>query len=178
MTSIQLTQEIKGEFPEFNLVQKKDSFFMKLLFVLLLVVTFGAQKDFMSSYTTTVGYTIYVPTSWGELTENDRVITLRHERVHLRQLKKYGKFLFCFLYLLPFFPVGLAYWRARFEWEAYEETLRAIYEIHGEASLLDIKRRDSIVSHFTTGNYGWMWPFKATVQGWYASAVEKIRRGA
>ena len=47
---------------------------------------------------------------------------LRHERVHLRQRERMGDVGMAFVYLLPFFPLFLAYGgRARIEWEAYEE---------------------------------------------------------
>ena len=47
-----------------------------------------------------------------------RTVLLRHERVHLRQRRRYGFLPFAILYLIPLLPLGLAYFRARFEWEA------------------------------------------------------------
>ena len=68
---------------------------------------------------------LYVPDRWEETDESTRLVTLCHERVHLRQRRRYGDIVMTFLYLVPFFPLGLAYGRARLEWEAYTETLRA-----------------------------------------------------
>ena len=36
-----------------------------------------------------------------------------------------------FVYLVPFFPLFLAWGRARLEWEAYVETIRATAEVRG-----------------------------------------------
>ena len=78
------------------------------------------------------------------------------------------------LYLLPFFPLGLAYGRARIEWEAYEETLVATGELRGKAALSSPELRAHIVRQFTGPAYGWMWPFRATVERWYDEALERI----
>ena len=32
------------------------------------------------------------------------------------------------------------------------------------------------MSQFTTPAYGWMWPFRETVEGWYDEAVERVLR--
>ena len=101
-------------------------------------------------------------------------IVLRHERVHLRQRRRYGMALFAFLYLVPLFPLGLAYGRARLEWEAYAETLRAIKELRGSAALRDSTLRCRIVSRFVGGAYGYMWPFRRQVERWYDRAVTQL----
>ena len=114
-----LVLEIKKEFPDFKLIQKSQSWLSKVINVFLLVITFGKQKDFMAKYTTTIGNTIYTPANWDERPETSRVIILRHERVHLRQAKKYTRFFFSFLYLFVF-PTILAYDWKKFEQAAYE----------------------------------------------------------
>ena len=84
---------------------------------------------------------------------------MRHERVHLRQRRRYGDLVMTFLYLVPFFPLGLAYGRARIEWEAYTETMRATAELLGSDARDRTALRAHIVQQFTSGAYGWMWPF-------------------
>jgi hypothetical protein len=79
-----------------------------------------------------------------------------------------------FVYMIPFFPVGLAYGRARLEWEAYEETLVATAELRGLAALRSEGLREHIVRRFTGADYGWMWPFRSVVERWYDRAVTKI----
>jgi hypothetical protein len=79
-----------------------------------------------------------------------------------------------FLYLVPFFPLGLAYWRARLEWEAYTETLRATAELQGIAAAKSPILRQQIISRFTGSAYGWMWPFNNQVQSWYDRVIEEL----
>jgi hypothetical protein len=121
-----------------------------------------------------IGDTLYVPDSWHTMSDVARVILLRHERVHLRQRRRYGMVPFALLYLIPFFPLGLAYFRARFEWEAYRETLLASAELRGLDALRDAALRSEIVRRFVSGDYGWMWPFSRTVERWYDQAVSEI----
>ena len=67
------------EFPGFKTVPKGTSTFMKLLGYLLFF-----NKEFMSSYTTTIGSNMYTPTEWDTWTPESKASILRHERVHLR----------------------------------------------------------------------------------------------
>jgi hypothetical protein len=99
------------------------------------------------------------------MSDVDRVILLRHERVHLRQRERMGDVVMAFVYLVPFFPLFLAYGRARIEWEAYEETITATAELLG----LDRARalKPHIVRRFVSADYGWMWPFPQVVEGWF-----------
>ena len=117
--------EIKREFRRFRLVRKRESSLSRVIDVVLKVLTFGAQREYMTHYHTVLFDTLYVPDRWETTPDVARLITLHHERVHLRQRRRYGDVVMTFLYLVPFFPLGLAYGRARIEWEAYRETLRA-----------------------------------------------------
>ena len=74
------------------------------------------------------------------------------------------------------FPVGLAYGRARIEWEAYVETLRATAEVRGIGAARDPALHDYMVKQFTSGAYGWMWPFPGTIRRWIAEALASIER--
>jgi hypothetical protein len=76
--------------------------------------------------------------------------------------------------LIPFFPVGLAYGRARIEWEAYTETIRATAEIRGLAAARHPDLRHHILKQFTSGAYGWMWPFPRMLNRWYDDALRLI----
>ncbi|HEV8244668.1 MAG TPA: hypothetical protein VGP93_02830, partial [Polyangiaceae bacterium] len=152
-------QEIRQEFPAFRLVAKRQDRLSLLIHRTLLVVTLGGQRGYLSHYHTVLGYTLYTPDSWESTPDLDRVIVLRHERVHLRQRRRYGFALMAFLYIIPFFPLGLAYGRARLEWEAYAETLRATAELKGLSAARDRRLRRSLIARFTGPDYGWMWPF-------------------
>jgi hypothetical protein len=168
--------ELRAEFPSFRIVEKAGSPLSRLIDVLLKVVTFGGQRRFMTHYHTVIGKTLYVPPTWASMSAIDRIVLLRHERVHLRQARRYGFAVMAFLYLVPFFPLGLAYGRARIEWEAYEETLRATAEYYGLGSLKTGTLKRHIVDRFTGPDYGWMWPFPKVVERWYDEAVQTIER--
>lgn len=168
---------IRQEFPDFRIVDKRASLLSKLIHVALCVVTLGGQRAFMSQYHTVIGDTLYVPEAWAQSSDVDRVILLRHERVHLRQRRRYGFLGMALLYLIPFFPIGLAYGRARLEWEAYRETLLATAELRGLTAATDPLLRQKIVERFVGPAYGWMWPFRQQVERWYDAALEELARG-
>src|SRR5690349_2427260 len=129
--SSRFIDEIRAEFPAFRIVPKRGHRLSSLIDLGLRLVTLNGQKSYLTRYFTVLGDTLYVPPTWDEMADVDRVILLRHERVHLRQRRRYGSALMTFLYLIPLFPLGLAYGRARIEWEAYTETLRATAELCG-----------------------------------------------
>lgn len=164
------------EFPRFRVIYKRHSALCRLIHLALAAVTLGGQRGFSTEYYTVLGDTLYVPDSWDALDDDDRVILLRHERVHLRQRRRYGLLGMAFLYLVPFAPMGLAYGRARLEWEAYRETLRATYERKGRAAAHDPRLRAQIVSRFVGPAYGWMWPFPRAVERWYDSFLAELDR--
>lgn len=174
MDLTQFMFDTRVEFPRFQILHKSDSGFMKLIARLLLIVTFGQQKTFMTSYVTTIGQKVYVPDGWNRWQDQAKLSVLRHERVHMRQARKYGMLAFSILYLLVPFPLFFAYYRAKFEWEAYEESMRAAAEYNGSRILDDKKYKRSIFEHFTTGAYGWMWPFPAMLEKWYEESKQKI----
>lgn len=169
-----LLAELRAEFPRFRVVYKRESRLSKLIHWGLIVVTLGGQRRFLNGYYTVIGDTLYVPDSWDTLSEVDRAILLRHERVHLRQRRRYGALGMALIYLLPFFPLGLAYGRARLEWEAYEETLRATAELAGLDAARDPALRARIVGRFLGPDYGWMWPFRSTIERWYDAQLGQL----
>ncbi len=167
-------ETIRTEFPSFRIVPKHGHRLSQVIDVLLKVLTFGGQRSYLTRYHTVIGNTLYVPPTWDQMSDLDRVILLRHERIHLRQRRRYGFPLMTFLYLIPFFPLGLAYGRARIEWEAYEETLRATAELLGVEAARSPSLRSHIVARFTGPDYGWMWPFESHVQAWYDRALSNL----
>jgi hypothetical protein len=172
--SEQLVANIRSEFPEFRIVDKQRSPLSRLIHVVLCVVTFGGQRRFLSHYHTVIGNTLYVPASWPETTDVDRAILLCHELVHLRQRRRYGFLGMAFLYLVPFFPIGLAYGRARLEWEAYVETLRATAQFRGMRAAQSPELRRQIIDRFVGPDYGWMWPFPRQLERWYDLALAEL----
>jgi hypothetical protein len=167
--------DLRREFPGLRIVDKTDSDFCRAIDAALRVVTFGAQSAFTTKYTTVLGRTIYLPSAWPERSDLDRYVTLRHEAIHLRQFERYGTLGMALLYLFPIFPLGLALGRARIEWEAYAETLRATAEVRGIEAAADPALHEHIVRQFTSGAYGWMWPFRRKVLSWIAAEVAKLQ---
>jgi hypothetical protein len=165
--------EIAGEFPTFEVLPKRGNALQEVIHVVLRVVTFGGQRTYLTGYYTAMFGKLWVPDSWAELGDADRFILLRHERVHLRQRERLGDVGMTFVYLVPFFPLFLAYGRARLEWEAYTETLRATAEVYGVDAAERL--REHIVLRFVGGDYGWMWPFRGAINRWFDRAMAEIR---
>lgn len=171
--------EIREEFPAFKLVWKEDSRFMRFIAWFLRCITLGKQCTFQTAYITTIGCAVYVPQSWRERSDIQRTITLRHERVHMRQRKALSMPLFTFLYLLFPLPGGMAYFRTLFEMEAYAETIKATVELYpnGAQLVLRTEARKQMIANFTGPGYFWMWPFKARIERWYDDTVSKVLAG-
>jgi hypothetical protein len=96
-----------------RLVAKRDSRLMDVLAWLLRPL--GA-RDFLSHFWTTIGRTIYYPTRVADPFAHPDV--LEHELVHVRQWQRWGVLFWISYVLLPL-PFGLAWFRFRWEREAY-----------------------------------------------------------
>jgi hypothetical protein len=164
--------ELQREFPGLRVVSKEGDALSRLVDLLLKIATLGAQREYLTRYTTVIARTIYVPLEWPKRSPAERYVTMRHEAVHLRQAKRYGIVAMSFLYAIPFFPVGLAYGRARIEWEAYAETFRAAAEVWGPRRARAM--REHVLLQFTSGAYLWMWPFRAQVNAWIDEVLSTL----
>lgn len=169
-----LIADIRREFPRFAIVYKRDSRLQRSIHVALAIVTLGGQRRYATHYHTAMFGKLFVPDSWARMADDDRTILLRHERVHLQQRRRMGDVVMALVYLLPILPLGLAWGRARIEWEAYEETIRATVEIQGEAAARAL--RPEIVRRYVSADYGWMWPFPRTIERWFDDALGRIVR--
>jgi hypothetical protein len=167
-----LLEEIRAEFPRFEVRFKKDSGLQRAIHLALALVTLGGQRGYLTRYHTVLFGRLYVPESWRSMGDEDRYVLLCHERVHLRQRRRMGDLVMALVYLLPFFPLGLAYGRARIEWEAYRETIRATAEVKGLAAAKAL--RGEIVRRFTGADYGWMWPFPRTIERWFEAEIAAL----
>jgi hypothetical protein len=167
-----LCADIQREFPNFEIVPKRGSRLQRAISVALGLVTFGGQRHYLTRYHTVLFGKLYVPDAWAAMNDDERYVLLRHERVHLRQHLRMGQLWMAFVYLVPFFPLFLAWGRARIEWEAYVETIRATAEVRG----LDAARalKEEIVRRYVGPDYGWMWPFPGTIRRWFDEAVADL----
>jgi len=171
-----ILDETKLEFTDFEILPKNKSVLMKTIDIALKIITFGQMKNFMTGFITAIGNKVYVPETWDNNTLTSKAEIIRHERIHMRQAKRYGRFLFSLLYLALPLPTVFAYFRKKFEQEAYEESLKALYEYHGE-SVFTPRLKNFFISHFVSANYFWMWPFQKNLESWYDGVVSKIKSG-
>ena len=169
-----LLVEIEAEFPRFRIIQKSDSWFQRLIHQALVVVTFGQMREYLDCYHTTLGQRIYVTPAWPEKSKAERYLVLAHERVHMRQFRRFTWPGMTLLYLLIPLPMGLAYARAYFEMEAYAESIRAAAEIYGRAHVEAAEYREYILKQFTGPTYGWMWPFPRYLENWYEAQLKAL----
>jgi hypothetical protein len=169
-----LLAEIRAEFPRFRLVKKHESALHRLIHRGLIVITVGRMRAYLDGYQTTIGRSIYVTRDWDDLPRDDRYVTLRHELIHLRQFRQFTTPLMALLYLLIPLPMGLSYFRAHFEKEAYAESIRAAAEVYGPDHVARTSYRDHIIGQFTGASYGWMWPFRRNMESWYDSVLASL----
>jgi hypothetical protein len=169
-----LLRELAARERPVRIVKKGGSAHQRAAAAVLRVLTLGGQRTYLTHYVTTLGHTIYVPDDFDAWDAADAWRILRHELVHVAQFERYGWPLMVLVYGFFPLPAGLAYGRARLEWEAYAETLRATAEVSGLAAARDPALHDRIASRFTGPDYGWMWPFPNTVRRWITEEVAKI----
>lgn len=162
-----LLAELTAEFPGFRIILKPSSRLQRAIHHLLVALTLGRTRDYLDGYHTTIGRRVYVTGDWESLGRDDRYLALLHERVHIRQFRRYTLVGMALLYLLIPLPIGLAYFRARFEREAYAETIRGEAALRGAARVRDPAFRNHILDQFTGPAYGWMWPFRRSLDRWY-----------
>lgn len=139
-------------------------FFMRLL-------SGGKVKDQQRGYITTLGNMIFYPAGWqwDKADEHD-CAALRHELCHVDQYRKLGFGnawvgfgVFLILYLFVFFPVGLAWFRWRFERVAY----KAGWDAAKEFKLEWRPNLNDYCEAITGPRYIWAWPFKYQVCRWF-----------
>ena len=174
----ELVAALQREFPGMRIVRKDQSLMHRAIHKFLVVVTFGQMRNYLDSFQTTIGKSIYVTSDWEDLSADYRYCTLRHEAVHLRQFRKWTLPGMGLCYVLLPLPMGLAWFRAYFEREAYAESVRAAYELHGRAHVESARFRNSIVEQFLSASYGWMWPFRASIERWYDRVLQGLDAGA
>ncbi len=169
-----LVESLRREFPRFRIVRKDQSAIHKAIHHALAVLTFGRMRTYLESYQTTIGCTVYVTADWDQWDPDRRYVTLCHEAIHLRQFRAYTLPGMAVLYLVVPLPMGLAWFRAHFEKQAYAETIRAAAEVWGPDHPRTASYRSSILQQFTGPSYGWMWPFRAGLERWYDRVLATV----
>jgi hypothetical protein len=146
----QYVEKLKAEFPKFQLVEKEKS---KLMAFLNFFIKLWNPR-FMEDYTMVLGYKVYMPPAQRNTLQGYEI--LRHEAVHMRQVRKWWILQSISYGILPIGPSFRAYW----EYKAYCESMRVRTELGWS---VDDAYIDWLVSQFTGPAYLFMWPFKASL---------------
>lgn len=156
---------------------KDQSSFMKLLGFILFF-----NPKFMTSYTTTVGSTVYFPSQkWLDERRDSAAHVLAHELVHIRDSAEAGPLFFSYGYLFPqplallsLFAIFISHWwllcllfllpapapvRTYYELRGYAITDATYYKSSGQFTDLEWMSKQ-----FTSPAYFFMWPFKNDIQ--------------
>jgi len=190
-----IVQEIKKEYPDFEIKYKDQSKFMKILGNVLFF-----NPSFMKNYTTTIGSAVYFPNK--QFVENNPInasMIALHEMMHVSQAKKISGILFSFLYLFPqilflvFLPLLLvswkiflpllflsalpipAYFRSLFERQAYSVSLYVSYKMN-KLYGLNIDLESSVnfyIGQFKGPYYYFMSPFNS-INNYFKNILIKI----
>lgn len=171
-----LLDEMARTDPPVVIRAKSDSRLQGFIDRALRVLTLGGQDRYLTQYVTTLGTTVWVPSTWEGWSYKARYKVLRHELVHVRQFARLTWAGMVLVYGFFPLPAGLAWGRAVLEWEAYAVTLEAEAEVDGLAAAHDAALHDEIVSRFTGPDYGWMWPFEGWVRRRIAETLTAISR--
>jgi hypothetical protein len=169
-----LVETLRAEFPAFRIVRKDGSRLHRAIHHALRALTLGRMNSYLDAFQTTIGGTVYVTADWNERDADERYVTLRHEAVHLRQFRSFTLPGMALLYLLMPLPMGLAWFRARFEKEAYAESIRAAAEVWGPAYPRRPEFRRHVIEQFLGAAYGWMWPFRGALERWYDRVLASL----
>lgn len=153
-------------------VYSKDQKWMRLWSFIdwfLRIISFGKMKTFKTSYTTTIGKKIFFPEGWSTKTADEQSYEiLRHEAKHVRDFlalgggnEHLGILVMGFLYLFVPLPIGLAWFRYKFEREAYVESY---YAARRAGYIPDTER---YVNLLTGPSYLWTWYSKKQVRNYF-----------
>jgi hypothetical protein len=192
-----LINNIKLYFPNFQIKYKDQSLLMRIIGTLLFF-----NRKFMTTYTTTIGSTVYFPSqNYIQSAPVTSTTILLHELVHIYDGKKISKYLFGVLYLFPqiliflLFPMLFlswklaliflvfllplpAYFRMYFEKRAYISNLYVLYRLGNKLKFnVDLEyNKDFNLSQFKNSYYYFMWPFSGINKD-FDLAIQKIKNG-
>lgn len=154
-----LLNEIEKVNPNIRYGYKDDApqtLLIKMVYLLVNLVSKVApslSQWFYSGSVTLLGDWILFPSRKHSVNETsmseNTYIILRHELIHMRQRNKHRCWAFRYLFSAPIFYTE----RAKWEMEAYKETLLATYEVFG---VIPARRVERIVDLFVGPNYAYM----------------------
>lgn len=194
----EVTQKVLSYFSDFKIKFKNESWLMKAIGLLMFF-----NKEFMKSFTTTLGSTVYFPSKeFANVRPTSSLVILLHEMVHMYDSKRMNKFLFSALYAspqilsllaIPLFLLGFKLlallallwllpipspFRMWAEKRAYLASLYAMKKL-GEKNNFSINlevQSTFFLEQFKTANYYFMWPFKFFMTD-FDEGLNKIQKG-
>ncbi len=157
--------ELATELPRFRVGYKDESDWQALIGRLLRPF----NRHYMTRYTTVFGGVVWFPSRAWRQAVGPRAIyeTLRHEAVHLRDMRRWwGLFHVSYVLLpLPAIFTMRAYW----EWRGYTESLRVSLELDGR---IEDSQLRFIEDRFVGPDYIYMLPFR----GFVRRRLEQLRK--
>jgi len=156
--------ELNKKLPGLKIAYKDESWLMKLISYFLFY-----NKTFMTSYTTTIGKTVYFPNrKFIQDRDFDAIDILSHEFVHASDSERQGQIIFSFFYLFPqslsilmllLLPINIivslllfvvflspmpAYWRKLYEVRGYQMSLFTYAELMKELNYSEEKIKETL----------------------------------
>lgn len=152
-----LLQEMAATAPPVRVVTKAVSGTSGAIDGFLRAVTLGGQDRYLTDYVTTLGRTILVPDGWGRMWALRRYAGAPPRAGPRAAVRALGLgWGWCSSTGSCRSRAGLAWGRARLEWEAYaERRLRATAEFEGIEAARDPRLHAEIVGRFTGPDYAW-----------------------
>lgn len=155
----------------------KTGWFWKLINIIIIILSRGKNRRFLTDYVTTIGNRIAVPPEkFKTLPPLEALALLEHELVHVKQAKAYGlgniylgTVIWGALWLLAPIPSGLAYFRYKFEREAYlkQAQVRILHMGHEDT----IEWIEWVVKELSGPSYIWAWPFPNKIREWFKNKL-------
>lgn len=146
----------------------KGGWFWNSLAFIVKIITLGKNSNFGKEYITTIGRIIAVPVSiWDERNTDPFSFwwIINHELTHVKQVLDcgfgnyyLGLFVFAITYLLLPLPFGVAWYRYKYESEAYVAGFKAsipYFDSVDSARTEMQKEIESVTIQLTSGLYGW-----------------------
>jgi hypothetical protein len=163
--------------PSAKVLIKDDSLLMRFLNFFARVF----NKRFMGGYATTICNRVYIPRSW--LGRDLQRLLVHEVEGHVRQCRWCGLGIhpwvgfpvYMLLYLLVFFPIGLSYFRYRFELGAEEKTW--LWALANRQPVAEIRARsDNFALTVSSWDYFKPWP-RAWVAKGFKRKLDKVLAG-
>ena len=162
----------------------KDNWFSNALATIVMLVTFGgmSREDFLKNFATTIGPLQFYPRAW-RIAQVERILV--HESRHTKQSRWFsfgihpwvGLPFYAITYLLLFFPLELAFFRAWFERDALKFELKWHYRRGAIGRTEVCTRATNFGNTVCSGKYGWSLPKKWGVP-WFEKVPDEIFKEA